>query len=110
MNRQVNTYLRDTAAEKAFKEGKSLLLLGHIKNVMTHSISSNIRFCFVKGYPEQKLGQNPYTVCISLHKDSGAVVNGECTCVTGYVKFLFSKFIMRIALIVVIINNKNVKY
>ena len=84
---QVNTYLKDTYAEKAWREkgGKSLLLSGHIKNVMTHSISLNIRYCFVKGlcHPEQKLGQNPYTVWICLHKDSGAAVNGECTCVAG---------------------------
>ena len=58
-------------------------------------------------HPEQKLGQNPYTVWICLHKDSGAVVNGEC--VAGYVKFLFSKF-MIIPLIVVTIYNKHVKY
>ena len=52
---------------------------------MTHSIGSNIRYCFVKGlsHPEQKLGQNPNTAWVCLHKDSGAVVNGECTCVAG---------------------------
>ena len=55
---QVNTCLNNTDAGKAYKGGKSLLLSGHIKNVMTHSISSNIRYCFVKGlcHPEQKLG------------------------------------------------------
>ena len=52
---------------------------------MTHSTSSNIRYCFVKGFchPEEKLGQNPYTLWICLHKDSGAVANGECTGVAG---------------------------
>ena len=67
---------------KAFKGGKCLLFSGHIKNVMTHSISSNIRCCFVKGlcHPDQKLRQNTSPVWIYLHKDSGAVVNGECTC------------------------------
>ena len=51
---QVNAYLRDTDAGKAFKGGKSLLFSGHIKNLMTHSISSNICYCFVKGlcHPE----------------------------------------------------------
>ena len=85
MNRLNNTYLRDTDAGKAFKGGESVLFSGHIKSVMTYSISSNIRYCIVKGlcHPEQKLGQNPYTVWICLHKDSGAVVNGECTCVAG---------------------------
>ena len=58
---QVNTYLRDTDAGEAFKGGKSLIFSGDIKNVMTHSISSNICYCFKKGlfYPQQKLGQNP---------------------------------------------------
>ena len=53
--------------------------------MMTHSTSSNIRYCFVKGFchPEEKLGQNPYTLWICLHKDSGAVVNGECMGVAG---------------------------
>ena len=57
---QINTYLKDTDTGKVFKGGKSLLLSGHIKNVMNHSISSNIRYCFIKGlcHPEQKLGQN----------------------------------------------------
>ena len=82
---QDNTYLRDTDAGKAFKGRKSLLFSGNIKNTMTHSIGSNIRYCFVKGlsHPEQKLGQNPNTAWVCLHKDSGAVVNGECTCVAG---------------------------
>ena len=87
---QVNTYLKDTDAGKAFKGGKSFLLSGHIKNVITHSINSNIRYCFVKGlcHPEQNLGQNPYTELF------GTVVNGKFTCAVGYVKFHFSKFLM----------------
>ena len=53
----VNTYMKDPDAGKAFKRGKSLLRSGHIKSVMTHSISSNIRYSFVKGlcHPERKL-------------------------------------------------------
>ena len=52
---------------------------------MTHSISSDIRYCFVKGlcHPEQKLGQNLYTLWVCLDKDSGTVVNAECTCRAG---------------------------
>ena len=57
-------------------------------------------------HPEQKLGKNPFTLWIYLLKDSGAVVNVECTCVARYVKFLFSNFIM---IIIVTIYNKNVK-
>ena len=64
---QVNPYLRNTDAGKAFKGEKSLLFSGHIKNMMTHSISSNIRYCIMKGlcHSEQKLGQNPY--CLNLY-------------------------------------------
>ena len=82
---QINNYLNDCDAGKAFKGGKSLLLSGHLKNVMTHTISPNIRYCFVKClcHPEQRIGKDPYTVWVSLHKDSGAVVNGGCTCVAG---------------------------
>ena len=56
---QVNAYLKNTDAGKAFKRVKSLVLSGHIKNVMSHAISSNIRYCFFKrlGHPEQKLGK-----------------------------------------------------
>ena len=32
---QVNTYLKETDAGKAFKGAKNLLLSGHVKNVMT---------------------------------------------------------------------------
>ena len=38
---QVNTYLKDIDAGKTFKGG-SLLVSGYIKNMMPHSISSNI--------------------------------------------------------------------
>ena len=80
---QVNTNLKDTNARKAFIGGESLLPSGRIKNAMTHSMSSNICYCLVRGLhdPEQKPRQNPYTVWNCLDKDSGAVVNGECTCV-----------------------------
>ena len=76
----VHTYLKDTDAGKAFKGGKNLLLSGHIKDVVTHSISSNIRCCIVKDlcHPEQKLRQNRYS-SICIYKDSEAVLNGECT-------------------------------
>ena len=60
---QVNTYLKEIDVRKTFNARKSFLVSGHIKNVMTHSISSSIRYCLVKDlcHPEQKLWQNPYT-------------------------------------------------
>ena len=43
------------------------------------NINSNTRYCFVKGlrYPEQNLGQNPYTELFRT------VVNGKFTCRAG---------------------------
>ena len=46
---QVNTYLKEIDVRKTFNARKSFLVSGHIKNVMTHSVSSSIRYCFVKG-------------------------------------------------------------
>ena len=48
-------YLDKNGAGKAYKSGKSLLGSEHLSNVMTHNISNNIRYTFVRGYclPEQ---------------------------------------------------------
>ena len=125
--KHVNTYLRSTDAGKAFKGGKSFLFSRHRKNVMNHSKSLNICYCFVKClyHPEQKLGQNKYTVWICLHKDSISCskwwvyvcsrVFFLCSfflfsfCVLS-VKFFFSKFMIIKTLIVVTIYDKNVKH
>ena len=78
-------YLTKYDAGKAFKGGKSLCQSGHVSNVMTHLISPNIRFCFVRGLclPEQKLSKEPYNVWLCLHKDSGEVTTGGCSCTAG---------------------------
>ena len=81
----VTAYLANHDAGKAYKGGKSLLVSGHISNVMTHSISANIRYCFVRGMccPEQKLSKNDYDVWLCLHKDTGEIMTADCKCAAG---------------------------
>ena len=43
-------YLDENGAGKAYKSGKSLLGSEHLSNMMTHNISNNIRYTFVRGY------------------------------------------------------------
>ncbi|XP_065649401.1 uncharacterized protein LOC136078182 [Hydra vulgaris] len=82
---QINNYLYSNNAGKAFKGGKSLLNSGHLSNVMSHPIGDMIKYCFIRGFclPEQKLSHVPYDVWIVLHKDSGNVVTGNCSCPAG---------------------------
>ena len=62
-------YLDKNDARKAYKSGKSLLDSEHLSNAMTHDISNNIRYTFVRGYcfPEQRTSNKPY-VWVCLHK------------------------------------------
>lgn len=84
---QIKEYLDVENAGKAYKGGQSLLDSGHLSNIMSHAISVNIRYCFVRALclPEQKLTKAAYNVWIVLHKDSGNVVTGDCSCPAGYV-------------------------
>ena len=82
----VDNYLKQNDAGKAFAGGKSLLQSDHLFNVMVNTISPNIRYCFVKGlcYPEQKFKtKDAYDVWVCLHKDSGIIETGDCSCVAG---------------------------
>ena len=82
---KVENYLRDHDAGKAFKGGKSLLVSGHMSNVMTHNIRENLRYCFMRGVccPEQKVSKGSYDVWLCLHKDTGNIINGNCLCTAG---------------------------
>ena len=68
---------------KAFKIEKGLLESGHLSGVKTHNIDINVRHCFVRGNccPEQRISNENYNVWVSLHKDSGEIINAGCTCV-----------------------------
>ena len=89
---QINNYLDTENAGKAYKGGQSLLESGHLSNVMTHVISPNIRYCFVRGLclPEQKLSNAAYDVWVVLHKDTGNIVTGNCSCPAGLVPYKFT--------------------
>lgn len=84
----VEEYLKNNNAGKAFRSGQSLLASKHLDNIMSHNISNNIRFCFVHGVclPEQKLSNEYYNVRVCLHKDTAKVVCADCSCVAGCVK------------------------
>lgn len=82
----VDNYLKENNAGKAFAGGKSLLQSEHLFHVMVNTISPNIRYCFVKGlcYSEQKFKtKDAYDVWVCLHKDSGIIETGDCSCVAG---------------------------
>ncbi|XP_065654482.1 uncharacterized protein LOC136081123 [Hydra vulgaris] len=82
---QINDYLYSNNAGKAFKGGISLFNSGHLSNVMSHAINDTCRYCFIRGLclPEQKLTNTPYDVWVVIHKDSGDVVTGDCSCPAG---------------------------
>lgn len=88
--RHVNEYLVKNDGGKAFQGGKSLFESKHLFNVMVHSISPNVRYCFAQGlcYPEQKFkSKDAYVVWVCLHKDTGEVITGDCNCAGGLVLF-----------------------
>ena len=88
---QIKDHLDAENAGKAYKGGQSLLESGDLTNIMSHAISSNIRYCFVRGLclPEQKLNKSAYNVWIVLHKDTGNIITGDCSCPAGYVSHFF---------------------
>ena len=88
----VEKYLKDNDAGKAFQVGKSLLESGHLHSVAVHLLSPTVRYCFVQGYchPEQRTSNPEYTVWVILNKDTGVVINGHCGCVAGYVIFVLT--------------------
>ena len=76
-------YLKD--APKAILKGKSLESSGHVFDVECHTISPNLKYCFVRGkcVPQERTHNKPYELWICLHKESGEVVTAECNCVAG---------------------------
>ena len=80
---EVDKYLKD--APKAILKGKSLESSGHVFNVECHTISPNLKYCFVRGkcVPQEITHNKPYELWICLHKESGEVVTAECNCVAG---------------------------
>ena len=83
----LTSYLDNNDAVKAYRNRKSLLDSEHLSNVMTQNISNNIRYTFVRGYcfPEQRTSNKRYDVWVCLHRDTGSIVEGACSCVPGSV-------------------------
>lgn len=81
----IDSYLKSNEAGKAYKGVKSLLLSGHLSNVMIHMLSPDVRYCFVRGLclPEQKFSNSRYNVRVILQKDNGSIINGHCGCAGG---------------------------
>ncbi|XP_068672874.1 uncharacterized protein [Montipora capricornis] len=72
-------------APKAIFKGKSLESSGHVFNVECHTISPNLKYCFVRGkcVSQERTHNKPYELWICLHKESGEVATAECNCVAG---------------------------
>lgn len=53
--------------------------------VLFNQISANIRYCFIKGIvvPQKAITNTPYVVWVALHKDTGGVESGLCSCRAG---------------------------
>ena len=80
---EVDTNLKD--APKAILKGKSLESSGHVFDVECHTISPNLKYCFVQGkcVPQERTHNKPNELWICLHKESGEVVTAECNCIAG---------------------------
>ena len=61
---------------------------GHIKEVRVNNISTNINYCFImtECTPQEKLLDEPYTVSVCVHKQSGKIITAECQCPAGMSK------------------------
>jgi hypothetical protein len=80
----VEKYLKDKAP-KALLKGASLEESKHVKDVAFHTISPNLKYCFVRGnvIPQEKTNNNPYKAWVCLKKSDGSVVTAECSCIAG---------------------------
>ncbi|XP_020893499.1 uncharacterized protein LOC110232620 [Exaiptasia diaphana] len=83
LEKDVENYMQKSF--KAMKQGQSLLTSNHIHDVMFHHISTNVKYCFVRGccVPEEKTSNESYSLWVCVHKESGEVLTAECTCFAG---------------------------
>lgn len=80
----VECYLKEKAP-KALLKGASLEQSKHVISVAYHSISPNLKYCYVRGkiIPQERTNNDPYDAWVCLKKDDGSVITGECSCVAG---------------------------
>ena len=59
---------------------------GHVMSVEFNTITSSLKYCFVKGVviPQTRVNENPYSVWVCIH-DDGSILTGECGCVAGLI-------------------------
>ena len=75
----------DAGRTKALKDGENLLISGHVRNLEMHTISPNIKYCFVKAIvnPAMSRTQEPYRVWVVLYKEIASIQAGYCVCTAG---------------------------
>ena len=68
----------DVERTKALKDGENLLISGHVRNVEMHTISPNLKHCFVKAIvnPAMSRTQEPYRVWVEI----ASIQAGYCAC------------------------------
>ena len=68
---------------EASKEGRNLLISGHVMSVRFNAITSRLKYCFVKRVviPQTRINENTYSVLVYIHECG----SGECNCVAGLI-------------------------
>ena len=81
----VRHYMTKGGGIKGLKTGTGLVESGHIKEIRVNNISPNINYCFIMAEctPQEKLLDEPYTVWVCVHKQSGKIITAECQCPAG---------------------------
>ncbi len=81
----VKEYMIEGGGNKGLKTGTSLVESGHIEEIRFHNISPNLKYCFIMARctPQEKHTDEPYTVWVCVHKESGKIITAECECPAG---------------------------
>ena len=74
------------SAKKALMEGRKLLFSGQVKSVKFNSITSSLKYCFVKGVvmPQIRVNENLYSVWVCIYND-GSILTGDSGCVADLI-------------------------
>ena len=82
---EINTYLVNKNAGKAYRGGRSLFDSGHVKDVRFHFISEHVSLCYImcSCIPEQRTNNPVYDVWVMVNKLTGDIQAADCNCVAG---------------------------
>ena len=74
-----------TGGEEALRDGKSLHMSGHVKNLQYHGVAEAVMYCFIKALVvrETSTSKNPYSCWAIVHKVKGLIVDVYCSCPAG---------------------------